>query len=448
MTTTAGAFDAHKPPSLALLGDCVHCGFCLSSCPTYTLWGEEMDSPRGRIDLMRQGVGGEPLSPSMVAHFDRCLGCMACVPACPSGVQYDALIEATRAQVERRYPRPRRDRLMRALIFATFPYRRRTALLRWPLRAYQASGLQRLLRSPGLRRVVPGPVRAFDAIAPTITSRADVATFTAATGSRRAVVGMLTGCVQSTFFSGVNAATVRVLSAEGCAVVALKRQGCCGALSAHNGREDEAQRFARALIDVFTDANVDVIVVNSAGCGSTMKEYGRLLRDDEAYAAKAAAFAKRTKDIAEFLYELGPVAVRHPLPLQVAYHDACHLSNAQGIRKEPRALLNAVPGLTVTEIPDGNLCCGSAGIYNLLQPDAATQLGDRKAANITSVDPAIVVAANPGCLMQISSALTRAGQSVATAHTIDILDASIRAASIESLAPRRCDHHDAAAPPV
>ena len=174
MTTMAGAFDAHNPPSLDLLGDCVHCGFCLSSCPTYTLWGEEMDSPRGRIDLMRQGVGGEPLSPSMVAHFDRCLGCMACVPACPSGVQYDALIEATRAQVERRYPRPRRDRLMRALIFATFPYRRRTALLRWPLRAYQASGLQRLLRSPRLRRVVPGPVRALDSIAPTITSQANL----------------------------------------------------------------------------------------------------------------------------------------------------------------------------------------------------------------------------------------------------------------------------------
>jgi glycolate oxidase iron-sulfur subunit len=427
-----GAFDDEHPPSLQLLEDCVHCGFCLASCPTYSLWGEEMDSPRGRIDLMLQGVKGEPLTASMVTHFDQCLGCMACVPACPSGVQYDKLIEATRSQIERRYKRPLRDRALRSLIFAVFPYPRRVRALTQPLRLIQRLGLDRRLRTTRLYAQLPLSLRAMEAIAPVIAPAQPIAAFTPATGPRRAVVGMLTGCVQSVFFSGVNAATVRVLAAEGCDVIAPMKQACCGALSAHNGREAEAMRFARNLIDTFEQTNVDTIVVNSAGCGSTMKEYAHLLRDDPLYAAKATRFSERTKDIAEFLYDLGPSAPRHSLPVTIAYHDACHLSNAQRIRDQPRKLLRDISGVELLEIAASNECCGSAGIYNLLQPVAAAQLGDRKATEVSKTGATLLVTANPGCLMQITAALERNGSAaIATAHTVEILDASIRGLPLE-----------------
>jgi glycolate oxidase iron-sulfur subunit len=352
---------------------------------------------------------------------------MACVPACPSGVKYDQLISAKRAEIEHEHRRPLRERALRGLVFQLFPYRRRLSVLKGPLWLYQRSGLARLLRGSRLYQRIPATVRALDAIAPPVTASPRIASRTPATGVRRGVVGVLTGCVQSTFFAGVNAATVRVLAAEGCDVVVPTAQGCCGALSAHNGRLDEARRFARGLIDTFEQTGVETIVVNSAGCGSTMKEYAELLHDDPVYADRASDFAGRTRDIAEFLDELGPVAPRHPLPIRVAYHDACHLSNAQGVRSQPRAVLAAIPGLTVAEIPDGHLCCGSAGIYNLLQPDAAGELGDRKAANIRTVGADVVVTANPGCLMQIGAALGRAHRGpIALAHTVEIVDASIR----------------------
>jgi len=426
---TAGGERSHAD----LLSDCVHCGFCLSACPTYTLWGEEMDSPRGRIDLMRQTAADEPLAPSVVEHIDRCLGCMACVPACPSGVRYDLLIEDKRAEIEATVPRPLRDRLMRRLIFAIFPYRRRSAALTWPLRVYQRSGLQAAIRGSAAYRRMPARLRAMEAIAPPVPRPERIAERIPATSPRRATVGMLTGCVASTFFPGVNAATTRVLAAEGCDVVVPRRQGCCGALSAHNGRTEEARRFARALIDTFAREDVDAIVTNSAGCGSTMKEYADLLHDDPDYRAKAEEFVRRTRDVAEYLAELGPVATRHPLPVTVAYHDACHLANAQRITSQPRKLLSGVPGLTLTEIAEGNLCCGSAGIYNLLQPDAATALGDRKAKNVAATGAGLLVTANPGCLMQVTAALERAGTSIPTAHTVEVLDASIRGLGVETL---------------
>lgn len=237
-----GAFDAHRPPDAALIGDCVHCGFCLTTCPTYSLWGEEMDSPRGRIYLMKEGLEGEPMTDSMVGHYDACLGCMACVTACPSGVQYDKLIEATRAQVERRYVRPPGDRLLRSLIFAIFPHKKRLRALRGPLRLYQRIGLARLVRRTGLLERVAPRLAAMERLAPRLGKRVPVPEFVPAVGERRAVVGMLTGCVQGEFFPGVNAATARVLAAEGCDVVVPAAQGCCGALSVHNGREPEAQR--------------------------------------------------------------------------------------------------------------------------------------------------------------------------------------------------------------
>ena len=431
--STAGAFDQHNPPSLDLLNECVHCGFCLAACPTYSLWGEEMDSPRGRIDLMRQGVTGEPLTASMVTAFDQCLGCMACVPACPSGVRYDILIEQTRGQVERRHPRSVYQRALRAAIFAVFPYPRRLRVAAGLLRVYRGSGARFVLRKLGLRERLPATLRTLESIAPDPRAAQRLQERIPAVGPRRATVGLLTGCVQSVFFAHVNAATARVLAAEGCDVVVPPAQGCCGALSAHNGRETEAARFARQVIDTFAAAGVEKVVVNSAGCGSTMKEYERLLHDDPNYADKAAAFSAQTRDIAEFLHELGPAAVRNPLRVSVAYHDACHLANAQGIRTQPRDLLASIPGLEIREIADPTMCCGSAGIYNLLQPDTAAELGDRKAANVAATEAQLLVTANPGCLMQISASLQRAGASIATAHTIEVLDASIRGLPVAQL---------------
>ncbi|MEU8819434.1 (Fe-S)-binding protein [Actinoplanes sp. NPDC048796] len=418
------AFDDDHPPRADLVADCVHCGFCLPACPTYTLWGAEADSPRGRVYLMNQGLNGEPLSDSMVAHFDRCLGCMSCVTACPSGVKYDRLIEDTRAQIERRHSRSPRDRALRSAIFAVFPYRRRLRLLRGPLRAYRAAGLDRLI-TPLLARLSP-TLATLEALAPHPRRIPPPPRLVPARGQRRAVVGMLTGCVQGAFFPEVNSATVRVLAAEGCDVLIPPTQGCCGALSVHNGRKPEAQRFARKLIDTFEHTGMDYFVVNAAGCGSSLKEYDVLLADDPAYAARAAAFTAKVRDLAELLHDLGPVADRHPLPLTVAYHDACHLGHAQGVRNQPRSLLKGIPGLTVREIADPEICCGSAGVWNILNPVPAAELGDRKATNVLATGADLLVTANPGCLMQVASAIRRQGGTIALAHTAQVLDASIR----------------------
>ena len=427
------AFDSVRPPSMDLIDDCVHCGFCLPSCPTYVLWGEEMDSPRGRIHLMKTGLEGAPLSDAMVGHFDACLGCMACVTSCPSGVQYDHLIVQTRAQVERRHERSRGDRAIRELIFALFPRPRRLRALRGPLRLAQRTGLDRIAgRSALVRRISPR-LATMAALAPPITDAPRVPEHVPARGERRAVVGMLTGCVQREFFPGVNAATARVLASEGCDVVAPTRQGCCGALSAHTGREDEARRYARKLIDTFEDSGVDYVVVNSAGCGSSMKEYADLLADDPAYAARAEGFAAKVRDLAEILVELGPVAPRHPLPVVAAYHDACHLAHAQKVRSQPRQLLADIPGLQIREIADAEICCGSAGVYNILNPEPARELGDRKAANVLHTGADVLVTANPGCIMQIAGALERAGSPLPMAHTAVVLDASIRGLGVETL---------------
>ncbi|WP_253878072.1 (Fe-S)-binding protein [Actinomadura rupiterrae] len=407
-----------------LLSDCVHCGFCLPTCPTYVLWGEEMDSPRGRIHLMQQHREGAPLGDAMVRHFDACLGCMACVTACPSGVQYDKLIEVTRAEVEAEHPRTWTERAVRGAIFSLFPYPRRLRALRGPLRAYQRSGVPALVRRSGILERLSPTLAAMERLAPPSQKAPSLPERVAARGGRRATVGMLTGCVQREFFPGVNAATARVLAMEGCDVLIPKRQGCCGALSLHSGRAGEARAFARRTVETFE--GVDVIVVNSAGCGSAMKEYETLLADDPAWAARARALAEKTRDLAEFLVELGPRAERHPLPVTVAYHDACHLAHAQGVRSQPRALLAGIPELTVKEIADPEVCCGSAGTYNLLQPVAAAELGDRKAANVAATRADLLVAANPGCSLQIAQALERQGAPLPVAHTAQVLDASLR----------------------
>jgi glycolate oxidase iron-sulfur subunit len=423
---TIPAFDSHHPPDRDLVDDCVHCGFCLPTCPTYILFGEEMDSPRGRIYLMREGLEGEPLTESMVRHFDLCLGCLACVTACPSGVQYEKLIEATRQQVERRHERTRADRLFREFIFQLFPHPKRLRAMAATLRPYKALGLQSLVRNSGLGKMLPERIRAMEALMPDLPPETKpVPPLTPPRGNLRARVGMLTGCVQRVFFPHVNAATVRVLSAEGCEVVAPAAQGCCGALSLHAGRKAEAMEFARRIIDTFDAAVVDSVVVNVAGCGSAMKEYGHLLRDDPDYADRAATFSSNVRDVSEFLYELGPEAPRHPVPMVAAYHDACHLAHGQKVRTQPRELLRSIPGLDLREIPESEICCGSAGIYNLVEPEAAAQLGERKARNILSTGADVLVSGNPGCLLQVRASLDRLGKPVTLKHPIEVLDAAI-----------------------
>ena len=427
------AFDEHHPPDAALVGDCVHCGFCLPSCPTYVLWGEEMDSPRGRIYLMKEGLEGEALDGTMVRHLDQCLGCMACVTACPSGVQYDKLIEATRAQVERRYERPKSEKLYRDAIYALFPYPRRLRALRAPLRAYQVSGLGNLLARTGLLTRLPAPLQAMESLAPRLGKVERIPERTPAVGTRRRTVGLLTGCVQGTFFPDVNTATVRVLAAEGCDVVVPRRQGCCGALSAHGGREEQALAFAKEVIEVFERTDVDTVVVNAAGCGSNLKEYGHQLRDEPGWGPRAEALAERVRDVTELLDELGPVAPRHPLPVSIAYQDACHLAHAQGIRDQPRQLLRGVPGVELRELVEAEICCGSAGTYNLLQPEPARELGERKAKAALDTGAQLLVTANPGCWMQVATTLARMGTRIPVAHTVQVLDASIRGLSVEQV---------------
>jgi glycolate oxidase iron-sulfur subunit len=428
-----GAFDAFNPPQRDLIDDCVHCGFCLPSCPTYELWGEEMDSPRGRIYLMKEGLEGEPLTDNVVEHFDACLGCMACVSACPSGVQYGTLISETRAQVERNHERGRWEKLLRTAIFTLFPYPKRLRAMRGPLALYQKSRLSRLLKRSGLMSKLPGGLQAMESLAPPINRAEKLPSHVRARGRQRATVGLITGCVQSAFFPDVNAATARILSAEGCAVVIPQGQGCCGALSEHSGREEEAIGFARQLLDIFERSDVDYIVINSAGCGSTLKEYPRLLQHDSTYKAKAEKFSERVRDISEVLTDLGPVAERHPLPVSIAYHDACHLAHGQGIRSQPRELLRGIPGLQLSEINRPELCCGSAGVYNLLQPEPARELGDRKAENVLATGAQLLVTANPGCSMQIRTALERRGEQMPMAHTVQVLDAAIRGLDAEEL---------------
>ena len=445
----------------ALASDCVHCGFCLPVCPTYQLWGEEMDSPRGRIHLMTQILdgaaagetvpGGTVASQAAASHLDRCLGCMACVPACPSGVQYDRLIEAARGWAEEPPaapapaplpPRSPRERAARAAIFATFPYPARLRLLARPLRAAQRTGMIRRIEGSKLAarfapemvaslRVAPSPPRGH---------RPALARRVPAQGPRRAVVGLLTGCVQQVFFPGVNEATVRILAAEGCDVVIPRKQGCCGALSLHSGRATEAAGFARQTMTAFEDAGVDLVVVNSAGCGSAMKEYPHLFGGEQG--PRAARFTSGVRDLSEFLTELaaegGPRAVRHPLPVTAVYHEACHLGHAQGIRRQPRELLGAIPGLELVEPADPGTCCGSAGVYNLLQPEAAGELGARKAASVLATGAPLVISANPGCTLQIGAAMAAAGSQrpPAMAHIAEVLDASLRGAPVSELTGR------------
>ena len=442
------AFHEPDAPPSALINTCVHCGFCLPTCPTYVLWGEEMDSPRGRIYMMKAAVEGRAeLNSSFVQHFDRCLGCVACVTACPSGVQYGPLIEKTRAQIERQYNRSFPDRLFRSALMALVPYPQRMRIAMLPLvvlggivraigRALMAPGkdVDVRQRPPSADATLLQRIAAALALSPPVSLFSMFRTIpehTPAVGESRMTVAVLTGCVQRLSFDDVNRATVNVLTAEGCTVAVPGMQGCCGALPLHAGGIEQARRLAKHNIEVFEAAGVDRIVVNAAGCGSAMKEYKDLLEHDPAWAARAHAFSARVRDVSELLVELGePRATRQPVRARVVYHDACHLAHGQGVRTQPRALLQAIPGVELLTPAESEICCGSAGIYNLVQPEPAAQLGARKAKNIAALSPDLIATANPGCTIQITAAARVLGYKWPVFHPIQLLDASIRGKTV------------------
>ena len=413
------AFDTFRAPQTELLEDCVHCGFCLDTCPTYVLWGNEADSPRGRIVLIGEGLRtDEPMSDEMVTHFDRCLGCMACVTACPSGVQYDRLIEQVRPQVERHHRRSLFERGLRRMLFGTLPHPRRLRTLAPLMIAGRKLGSDR----------IPGRVGMLAKVAPQLSMRELRGTgfpeHMPAVGEQRGRVGVLLGCVQRVFYADVQRATIATLAAEGFEVFAPQLPECCGALEMHSGEEPAAVTRAEATIAAFNAIEgLDYVVTSAAGCGSAMKEYGELVGSPD-----AQRFAERVVDVTELLGSVEPRAPRGPVPLKVVYHDACHLAHAQKVREQPRAMLRTIPGLELLENPvEPDICCGSAGVYNMLQPEAGADLGVRKARNLLDTGADAMAAANPGCAAQLDRHFRDLGRPLPIFHPVELVWRSIRA---------------------
>jgi glycolate oxidase iron-sulfur subunit len=387
------------------------------------------------MDALNQGE--IPLSAATVQHFDTCLGCLACVTTCPSGVEYDKLIAATRPQIERNYTRSPQEKLLRQLIFSIFPYPRRLRILLAPLMAYQKLGLQKLVRSTGLlQRFLPAQLVAMESVLPEISAKAFQEPFPSvipAQGQQRYRVGMILGCVQRIFLPEVNEATVRVLTANGCEVVIPQSQGCCGALSHHQGQEEQAQILARQMIDSFAETEVDAVIINASGCGHTLKEYARILQDDPEYQEKAKEFSSKVKDVQEFLAQVGLTAKLSPLqeaPLTLVYQDACHMLHGQKISIQPRHLLRQIPGVQLREPIDAALCCGSAGVYNILQPEVGEELGKQKVQNLLNTGASLIASANVGCTVQIRRYLALQGKKVPLLHPMQLLDYSIRGVAL------------------
>jgi glycolate oxidase iron-sulfur subunit len=401
--------------------------------------GKEMDSPRGRIYLMDAINQGEaPLSAASIQHFDSCLGCLACTTACPSGVQYDQLIAAVRPQVQRHADRSWPEQLLRGLIFNLFPYPRRLRVLAGPLYLYQRLGIDLLVEQTGwLTRISPN-LAAMASLLPTVTAesfRPGLPAVIPAGGPQRYRVGMVLGCVQQVFFAQVNQATARVLSANGCEVVIPSPQGCCAALPAHQGETTQAQTLARQMIDTFEQAQVDYVIINAAGCGHTLKEYHHILAEDPDYSDRAQAFVARVRDVQEFLAEVGLTAPLHPLTegeLPLVFQDACHLLHGQKISLQPRQLLRQIPGVTLREPLDAALCCGSAGVYNMLQPQVAEELGQMKVTNLLNTGAQLIASPNPGCSLQIQKHLAQQGKTLPLLHPMELLDYSIRGFRLEA----------------
>jgi glycolate oxidase iron-sulfur subunit len=429
-------FAGPDAPPESLINACVHCGLCLSSCPTYRETGLEQFSPRGRIYLMKSVAEGRIGLESEVfqEQMSACLNCRACEAVCPSGVQYGAILEASRAQIEaaRAEERlPNHALPVRALrggvfgwLFAHMALFRSFSRLMW---LYQRSGVQWLARRLGILRLLR--LDATEQLLPAISDRFVVpeGQIFAAEGDERKRVGLLAGCIMSTSFADVHAATIRVLQKNGCTVVLAPEQGCCGALHSHGGDLDGARALARRNIAAFEGLGLDAIIVNAAGCGSTLKEYGHLLHDDAAWAARAHTFAARVKDVSEFLagIELNTRDMRH-LPITVTYQEPCHLAHAQRISYQPRRLLKAIPGLELREMHESALCCGSAGIYNITQPAMADRLGSRKLDNAEATGASVVVTANPGCHLQLAGGLRARNSSMRVRHIVELLDEAYR----------------------
>ncbi|HSA92050.1 MAG TPA: heterodisulfide reductase-related iron-sulfur binding cluster [Terriglobales bacterium] len=420
----ASSFTSPDRPTWELYSVCIHCGLCLQQCPTYRVLGLEADSPRGRIyQVLQADEGRLPIGESLVTHIDRCLGCRACETACPSGVEYGRIVERARAEIEQNYRRPWLEARLRHYFFRrVLPDFRRLARLARLLRFYQRSGLESLLRSSGILRLLG--TASVAALAPRIEQDFFFAEFGKtfpALGQRRARVAFLGGCVASVAFAELNRATIRVLQKNGVEVVVPAEQGCCGALSAHSGFREEARALARRNLEAFLAHEVDAIVTNAAGCGATLKEYDDLLEHDAACAEKAKRFSAQVRDVTEFLAELGPHPVARPLGARVTYQDPCHLAHGQKVREAPRALLKAA-GCELVEMPHADYCCGSAGVYNVVENELAMQILDAKMEDVASTDAEVIATANVGCMLQLRAGVRRRGLRMNVKHVIELLD--------------------------
>lgn len=407
--------------------DCVHCGLCTASCPTYVETGDENDSPRGRIYLMRAVADGRlGVSPEVRRHLDLCLDCRACETACPSGVQYGSIIEPFKVALQQSAtPSQRTPMLQRLILHHLFPYPNRVRAALAPARLFQRLGLMDLADRSGLTRLLPTTLRRMQAMLPTLKPPGPrLPDVLPPIGPKRARVALFLGCVSDAMSPETNAATARVLQYNGCEVVIPRGQVCCGAIHYHSGVEGPAVEFARQNIRVFNPDEFDAIIVNVAGCGAMLKDYAHLLPLDDRDAA--ARFVARVRDVSEFLVALGPIAPKHPLPITATYHDACHLCHAQQIRSQPRQLLGLIPGLTLAPLNESELCCGAAGTYNLTQPEMSERLGSRKMYNLTATGAETVVTGNIGCILQIARKIKERGSSMTVVHPMDLLDQAYR----------------------
>ncbi len=418
------AFD--KPQQVDL-DRCVHCGLCLNACPTYRELHVEMDSPRGRIYQMVQVANGAPISASYVEHIELCLACRGCETACPSGVQYGRLVEAARAEIETKSTRPWRERALRWLVFRRLlPSRLNLELAGALLFLYQASGLKKVT---GMLGFLPARLREMESLAPEIETPFFFAYYgktLPAEGGRRYRVAVLGGCIANISFARLNEATVRVLRKNGCEVSIPANQTCCGALHVHAGIRDEARKLARRNIDALLDGNFDAIITNAGGCGSTLKEYWELLEHDPEYAEKARRFSALVKDVNEFLAPIEMNPEMRPLPLTVTYQDSCHLAHGQKVRSAPRKLLESVPGLELREMRLSDLCCGSAGVYNVVHTGMAMALLKKKMEHVNATEAGVIAASNPGCMLQLRAGVRKFGRGQRVAHVVEILDEAYR----------------------
>ena len=422
-------------PDYQKLMECVHCGLCLPTCPTYAELGVEMESPRGRIYLMRSVVDGRlSLSPAYQQHISQCLGCRACETACPSGVKFGQLLAGARGQIEQAGApqHPPLARWLRALAFrGILPHPMVLRALGNLLLLYQATGLRALVNLPALRRWLPQRFTGLDQLLPPLPKRAYRAGLeetTAAQGEKRGRVGFLSGCVMPIFFAQINEATVQLMAANGFEVITPRAQRCCGALHAHAGEREDARRLARRNLEVFAQARVDWIVVNAAGCGAMLKEYHELLHHDALLSGAAKQFSERILDVSQFFDRFpfhGPLGT---LNLRVAYDDPCHLIHGQRVKDEPRRMLRSIPGLQLLDVPEADWCCGSAGIYNLVHPELSQQILQRKMAHLAAVNPDVIATGNPGCLIQLNTGAKQHGLKAAAVHPVELLYRAYRTA--------------------